>query len=63
MSENEKPKKPRATEIIAKLPRRDNNGPDKGGGNPHMNPDEKSARRVGNMEVPRITKAAEEVRA
>ena len=40
MSETRKPKKPLAVDVIAKMPRRDNNGPDKGGGNPHMNPDE-----------------------
>jgi hypothetical protein len=41
MSEYEKPKKPRATEVIANMPRRDNYAPDKGGGDPHMNPDDK----------------------
>src|SRR6516164_5102640 len=36
-----KPKQPKATEVIANQPRRDNNGPDKGGGDPHMNWDDK----------------------
>jgi hypothetical protein len=42
MSEYEgKPKQPTAPEVIANLPRRDNNGPDKGSGDPHMNWDDK----------------------
>jgi len=40
MSETGKPKKPLAVEVIAKMPRRDNNGPDKGG-DPHTNWDDK----------------------
>ena len=36
-----KPKQPKATEVIANQPRRDNNGPDKGSGDPHMNWDDK----------------------
>ena len=41
MSETEKPKKQRATEVIANMPRRDNYASDKGGGDPHMNPDDR----------------------
>jgi hypothetical protein len=37
----EKRKFPTATDVIANMPRRDNNGPDKGGGDPHMNCDDK----------------------
>ena len=36
-----KPKKLLATEVIANLPRRDNAAPDKGGGDPNMNWDDK----------------------
>jgi hypothetical protein len=41
MSENETPKKPTAIDVIANQPRRDNNGPGAGGGDPHMNWDDK----------------------
>jgi hypothetical protein len=41
MSEYETPKKPTAIDVIANQPRRDNYAPDKGGGDPHMNPDDK----------------------
>ena len=42
MSEFEgKPKQPKATEVLSEMPRRANNGPDKGGGDPHMNYDDK----------------------
>jgi len=40
MSENEETKKPPATEVIANLPRRDNYAPDKGSGNPYLQPGE-----------------------
>jgi len=40
MSENEKPKKPLATEVLANMPRRDTNSPEHGSGNPHLNPGE-----------------------
>jgi len=37
----EKRKFPLAVEVISQQPQRDNNGPDKGGGDPHMNWDDK----------------------
>jgi hypothetical protein len=40
MSENEKPKKPLATEVIANMPRRDPYSPEHGTGNPHLQPGE-----------------------
>ena len=40
MSENEKPKKPLATEVIASMPRRDTYSPEHGSGNPHLQPGE-----------------------
>ena len=40
MSENEKPKKPLATDVIANLPRRDSYSPKHGSGNPHLEPGE-----------------------
>jgi hypothetical protein len=40
MSENEKPKKPLATEVIGNMPRRDTYSPEHGSGNPHLQPGE-----------------------
>jgi hypothetical protein len=41
MSENEKPKKQRATEVIAKMPRRNTyDSAEHGTGNPHLQPGE-----------------------
>ena len=37
----EKRKFPTSAEVIANMPGRDNYAPDKGGGDPHMNPDDK----------------------
>jgi hypothetical protein len=40
----DKPKVPKATEVIANQPRRDTYGPDHGSGDPHMNHDDKPLR-------------------
>jgi hypothetical protein len=41
----DKPKVPKATEVIANMPRRDTYGPDHGSGDPHMNWDDKPLRK------------------
>jgi hypothetical protein len=40
MSENEKPKKELATEVIANMPKRDTYSPEHGNGSPNLDPGE-----------------------
>jgi len=40
-AKDQKAKFPKATEVLSRQPSRDNYAPDKGGGDPHMNHDDK----------------------